>query len=173
MNTTTNTNAIPIPKGIGFFVSFGFSVVAIVFGGLFLWSFFAPIDGAVLAVGQVAVESNRKAVQHLEGGVIGEIFVREGDVVTAGQTVARLDDTMQKANVALIDGQLSENYARRARLEAERDGLETLATPRGNEAVLNLPQFNEKLEGQQSLFIARRTTRRGPPPGPCRPGTCP
>ncbi len=159
MNTAANTNAVPKPKGTGFFVTFGFSVVASVFGGLLLWSFLAPIDGAVLAVGQVAVESNRKAVQHLEGGVIGEIFVREGDAVSAGQTVARLDDTMQKANVALIDGQLSEHYARRARLEAERDGLETLASPRGNEAVLSLPQFIEKLDGQQSLFIARRTTR--------------
>ncbi len=159
MNSAANTNAVPKPKGIGFFVVFGFSVVASVFGGLLLWSLLAPIDGAVLAVGQVAVESNRKAVQHLEGGVIGEIFVREGDAVIAGQTVARLDDTMQKANVALIDGQLSEHYARRARLEAERDGLETMTLPRGNEAVLNLPQFNEKLDGQQSLFIARRTTR--------------
>jgi len=147
------------PKSVDFYVAFGFSVIALVFGGLFAWSWIAPIDGAVLATGQVVVESNRKAVQHLEGGVIGELLVREGDSVEAGQTVARIQSTTQSANVALIDGQLAELYARRARLEAERDDLQELATVYGDEAILNQPRFNEKLDGQKTLLVARRTTR--------------
>ena len=145
-------------RDVRFFVVFGFGVATFMFGGLLLWSLFAPIDGAVLATGQVVVESNRKAVQHLEGGVIGAILVREGDTVEAGQTVARLDNTMQKANVALIDSQLTEQYARRARLEAERDGNDMLAKPRGNDEILQHDRFKEKIDGQKALFTARRST---------------
>ncbi len=146
-------------KSVHFFATFGFGVAAFMFGGLLLWSTLAPIDGAVLASGQIVVESNRKAIQHLEGGVIGAILVREGDTVKAGQTVARLDNTMQKANVALIDSQLTELYARRARLEAELDGNNKLGKPRGNPEILKQEQFKEKIDGQQALFAARHTTQ--------------
>ncbi|MEM9257793.1 MAG: HlyD family type I secretion periplasmic adaptor subunit [Pseudomonadota bacterium] len=148
------------PQDPAFFLKLASTVIVVVFGGLITWSVAAPIDGAVLARGQVVVETNRKAVQHLEGGVIGEILVREGDTVRQGQTVARLDDTVQKANVALVDGQLTELYARRARLEAERDEGDDLAQPRGVEVILASAAFSEKIDGQRSLFEARRQTRR-------------
>ncbi|MEM9169056.1 MAG: HlyD family type I secretion periplasmic adaptor subunit [Pseudomonadota bacterium] len=147
------------PRADNFFISLGILVIGAVFGGLIAWSIFAPIKGAVVAAGQVVVESNRKAVQHLEGGMIGAILVREGDTVTAGAVVARLDDTAQAANLGLIDGQLAELYARRARLEAERDGADALTEPRGAPDVVQSTAFAAKISGQRQLLDARRTTR--------------
>ncbi len=149
-----------LPAQAKFYDKLGFGAVIAVFGGLIAWSIIAPIDGAVIAGGQVTVESNRKTVQHLEGGVVGEIAVREGDLVEKGDVVARLEDTVQKANAALIDSQLTESYARRARLEAERDRADSLSTARGAADILNGKVFKEKLFGQEQLFEARRTTRR-------------
>lgn len=147
------------PKGSAYFFNLGLIVIAGVFGGLILWSIAAPISGAVIAPGQVVVESNRKAVQHLEGGMIGEILVREGQSVEGGEVVARLEDTMQRANAALVDGQLAELYARRARLMAERDALDAVGEPTGVAQVIETPAFREKLAGQLQLFTARRQTR--------------
>ena len=147
------------PKSAHYFRRLGFGVIGAIFGGLFLWSIFAPIEGAIVAAGQVVVESNRKTVQHLEGGVVKEILVREGQKVDEGEVLVRLDDTSPRANVALIDGQLREFYARRARLIAERDGLEELPAPEGLEEVLTQPAFASKLAGQQQLFLARAQTR--------------
>ncbi len=147
------------PAAAGFFIKLGFGMVAAVFGGIAFWSFVAPISGAVVASGQVVVESNRKAIQHLEGGVIGEILVRESQHVEKGEIIARLEDVTQSANVALIDGQLTELYARRARLEAERDLAPEMAPPRGVSAILGSAALGEKLAGQKRLLEARRTTR--------------
>ncbi|MFC2950938.1 HlyD family type I secretion periplasmic adaptor subunit [Marinicaulis aureus] len=147
------------PASADFYIKFGLYTVLALFGGLIFWSVVAPVDGAVIAVGQVVVESNRKAVQHLEGGVIEGILVREGEEVEAGEVVATLEDTVQAGSLALIDGQLTELYARRVRLEAERDGADRLAQPRGKAAVLNGDAFEAKLAGQTQLFEARRTTR--------------
>lgn len=147
------------PPSATYFIRLAAGVIAAVFGGLALWSVIAPIDSAVVAAGQVVVETNRKTVQHLEGGLVGAILVREGETVEAGDVVARLDDTVQKANAALIDGQLTELYARRARLEAERDGSEAVAGPRGAADILKSALFADKLAGQRQLFEARRATR--------------
>lgn len=108
------------PKSAHYFRRLGFGVIGAIFGGLFLWSIFAPIEGAVVAGGQVVVESNRKMVQHLEGGVVKEILVREGQKVDEGEVLLRLEDTSPRANVALIDSQLRELYARRARYRRTR-----------------------------------------------------
>jgi len=148
------------PASVDYFIRLGFGAVAVLFGGVFLWSVLAPISGAVIAPGQVSVESNRKAVQHLDGGLIEEIYVREGDEVAAGDLLVRLDDTAAAANLALIDGQLTELYARRARLEAERDGLDIMADSRGEAGVLGTQQSADKRDGQQELFDARRQTKQ-------------
>ena len=147
------------PAGARFFTRLGMGAIIAVVGFLVVWSTLAPIEGAVVAGGQVTVESNRKDVQHLEGGVIGSLEVREGDLVRAGDIVAHLEDTVQKANAALIEGQLTELYARRARLESERDGADAVSRPRGRPEILDSLAFGEKLEGQKRLFEARRTTR--------------
>lgn len=142
-----------------FYDRLGFGAGAFVFGGIILWSIAAPIDGAIIAGGQIVVESNRKSVQHLEGGVIRDILVQEGDLVQKDAVVVRLDDTVQKTNAALIDSQLAENYARRARLEAERDSVAMTLSKRGAADVIASAVFSENLEGQQRLFDARHKTR--------------
>ncbi len=159
-NAIAERSDVAAPPTAEYFIRFGYGVIAAVFGGLLLWSILAPISGAVVASGQLVVESNRKTVQHLEGGVVGEILVSEGDVVGAQEVVARLDDTVPRANAALIDSQLTELYARRARLVAERDDGDTLAEPTGVSAVLQSSAFLDKLAGQERLFAARLETRR-------------
>lgn len=155
----TTPAAPPKPPAASFYARLGFGVVALVVGGLIVWSIAAPIDGAVVAGGQIVVESNRKAVQHLEGGVIAEILVREGETVEAGALLAKIDDTSPAGNVAMIDGQLTELYARRARLVAERDGRDGLAPAEGAPDILASPAFRRKRAGQEELFAARLATR--------------
>ena len=147
------------PRPASFFMRVGLGVVIGVFGGLALWSVAAPIDSAVIATGQVVVESNRKTIQHLEGGVIGEIFVREGQLVDEGEVLVRLDSTVYGANLSLIDSQLTELYARRARLVSERDGADAVVDATGLEAVLARSEFAAVFSGQQRLFHARRATK--------------
>jgi HlyD family type I secretion membrane fusion protein len=147
------------PASADYFIRLGFGAVAVLFGGVLFWSVVAPISAAVIAPGLVSVESNRKSIQHLDGGLIEELYVREGDKVDEGDLLARLDDTAAGANLALIDGQLTELYARRARLEAERDGLDIMAVTRGDAGVIATLQSAEKRDGQQQLFDARRQTK--------------
>ncbi len=157
--TTESDTKPPVPHSERFLNRIGLALLVFLVGGGGLWSVAAPIEGAIVAAGQIVVESNRKAVQHLEGGMIGEILVREGDEVETGAILARLEDTTQRASLALIDGQLSEFYARRARLEAERDGADALYTPRGLADVRALDDFTAKVEGQKRLFEARQVTQ--------------
>ena len=139
----------------------GLLTVVVLFGGLIAWSVTARIDGAVIAPGTVVVESNRKAVQHLEGGVIGEIFVREGDRVAAGQVLIRLDSTIEQANLTVVADQINELQARQARLRAEIDGAS--AIDYGEELLTQseTPKMRAILDGQTELFEARRATRAG------------
>jgi HlyD family secretion protein len=86
------------------------------------WAATAEFSGAVITSGFLVVESDVKKVQHPTGGVVGELLVKEGDQVAAGDVLVRLDETVARANLAIITKALDESAARRARLEAERDG---------------------------------------------------
>lgn len=144
----------------GRFIRLGILTVAAVFGGLLLWSIFAPINSAVIAPGRISVESNRKAIQHLEGGVISDILVREGEEVKAGAVLIRLDQTVPKANAALLTEQLAERIARQARLLAERDGFPEI--PDDSRAFALAPadlDYSAQLEGQRRLLAAREATK--------------
>lgn len=145
----------------GRFTRLGWIAAAAVFGGLLLWSVLAPINSAVIAPGQLSVESNRKTIQHLEGGVIRKIFVKEGAAVKAGDLLVELDDTVTRANVDLLTAQLAEGVARQGRLLAERDGLSEI--PDDSLAFRLAPpdlEFSENLEGQRRLLAAREATKR-------------
>ena len=139
----------------------GLFTVVVLIGGLIAWSTTARIDGAVIAPGTVVVESNRKAVQHLEGGVIGEILVREGDEVEAGQVLIRLDKTIEQSNLTVIVDQVHELKARQARLRAEIDGSDSIAFDADLMALAETSKMNAILNGQTELFEARRATREG------------
>src|SRR3954465_10858926 len=96
------------------------------FGG---WASTVPISGALIAPGQVVVDSNVKKVQHPTGGVVGEVRAHDGDKVKAGDIVVRLDETVTQANLAIVVKSLNELQARLARLEAERDNTDKIVFP--------------------------------------------
>src|ERR1700688_1443647 len=107
----------------------GLSVVIVLAGGLGGWASTAEISGALIAPGAIVVESNVKKVQHPTGGVVGELLARDGDIVKAGDVVVRLDDTVTKANLAIVTKNLNGLWARAARLEAEQRGLDDIVFP--------------------------------------------
>lgn len=138
-----------------------FGLVAVFIGGFGAWSATAPLESAAIAVGSVEAETSRKTVQHLEGGIVAKILVKDGDIVTAGQTLIQLDDKKARATAQSLQGQLREAQAREARLLAERDGRDSVQFP----AQLRLaaerdPALAEVLAGQQSIFESRRQLYR-------------
>ncbi|MBS7704237.1 HlyD family efflux transporter periplasmic adaptor subunit [Chelatococcus asaccharovorans] len=106
----------------------GFTILAVALGGGGAWAALARLDGAAIAPGVVAVESRRKTVQHLEGGIVRAIHVRDGDSITQGQLLLSLDKTQAAATLDTILNQRAAALAEEARLVAERDG-DTIAFP--------------------------------------------
>lgn len=143
-------------------VAVGAAAIAIALGGLIAWSAVAPLSSAVISSGVVAVDSNRKTVQHLTGGIVKDILVREGDHVSAGQALLRLDDAEARALYNLLRGQHDAAQAELARLTAERDGQDVLIFPAELEARrLRSAEVVDLLQSQERLFAARRQTLRG------------
>jgi HlyD family secretion protein len=104
----------------------GLTVVMVLAGGMGGWASTTEISGALIAPGQIVVESNVKKVQHPTGGVVGEVLAHDGDLVRAGDVVVRLDDTVTKANLAIVTKNLDASMARAGRLEAEQRGLDKI-----------------------------------------------
>src|SRR5215475_5796834 len=125
------------------------------------WAATTQIAGALIAQGSVVVDSNVKKVQHPTGGVVGKLIVQDGDRVKSGYILVQLDDTITRANLAIVTKGLDELAARKARLEAERDGAESITFPaellaRSNEAPVSVAVANER-----KLFELRRSARLG------------
>ncbi|MCF6326163.1 MAG: HlyD family type I secretion periplasmic adaptor subunit [Devosiaceae bacterium] len=132
-----------------------FSLVLLV-GGIGGWAYTASIAGAVIAQAMVVVESNSKQVQHLEGGIVAQLNVRSGDRVEAGEVLIRLDDTDTKAGLEIINTQLNELLALKARLEAERDIDNEILFPDELVEMKGVEAIERMIEGQQKLFLSRR-----------------
>lgn len=139
----------------------GVTVAVLLAGGVGGWAATSRLSGAVIAPGQLVVDSNVKKVQHPTGGVVGELRVRDGSRVKAGEIVIRLDDTQTRASLAIVDKSLVELSARRARDEAERDGNESVAFPTELLARIDDPQVAKVLDGERKLFETRRSARAG------------
>ena len=107
----------------------GLSLMLVLAGGFGGWASTVQISGALIAPGSVVVDSNVKKVQHPTGGVVGEVRVRDGDIVKAGDIVVRLDETVVKASLAIVVKTLNGLWARAARLEAEQRGLDQIKFP--------------------------------------------
>ena len=114
------------------------------------WAATAQLSGAVIATGTVNVDQNLKAVQHRDGGIISEIAVEEGDFVDEGEVLIRLDDVQTKAELAIVASQLAEATVRRARLLAERDGLDFAVARRGRRRARN--HLTALIAGETRLF---------------------
>lgn len=136
----------------------GIAALILLVGGLGTWSVVTHISGAIIAEGLVEVEENRQVVQHPNGGVIGEILVDDGDIVEAGDVLMRFDDTLLRSDLAVINAQLFEIAARKARLTAERDDADTVEYPDLMIGRADDPLMSELLEGQRDLFAARKET---------------
>jgi HlyD family secretion protein len=136
-------------------------VVMLALGGTAAaWASLAPLAGAVIGSGQVAVESNVKKVQHPTGGVIGELRVREGQKVEAGEILLRLDETQLKARLRVYLDQLSQLKSRAARLRAERDGVDAIAFPADLVEVARTDEEAARaMAGETRIFEARRNNR--------------
>jgi HlyD family secretion protein len=139
----------------------GLAIIGLFAGTIGLWAATATLSGAVVAPGQFVVTSNVKKVQHQSGGIVGELLVREGDRVKAGDVLVRLDETITRANLQLVSKQLDESLARQARLEAERDGATDVARPVEFESRASEPAVTKLMSAERSLFKARLATREG------------
>ncbi|MGH6944737.1 MAG: HlyD family type I secretion periplasmic adaptor subunit, partial [Geminicoccaceae bacterium] len=152
----------PYPTSCKRTMIFGWSVIGVLFGGFGSWASLAPLSSAAIAPGTVVVDSSRKSVQHLEGGVIREILVRDGDLVEAGQVLLRLDGASVRAAIASLQPMLATNKAHQARLEAERDGLDEIVFPKDLIADAKTSvAIAQIVAGQQRIFATRRNALEG------------
>ena len=110
-------------------IAAGVLTIALGIGGFTAWAATAPLASAALAPGVIGVESNRKTVQHVQGGIIADLLVKEGERVRAGQVLVRLDDVETRAQFEMLDTQHAALLAEEARLLARRDGLPRLVFP--------------------------------------------
>lgn len=130
-------------------------------GGVGGWAATSSLASAVIASGTVVVDSNVKKVQHPSGGVVGELLVRDGDAVSAGQVLLRLDETHTLANLKIIRATLAQAFVRRVRLEAERDGEATFSVPPEALEVAQDGEATRLFSSEFKLFENRRTALDG------------
>jgi len=136
----------------------GLLALVVLVGGFGTWAVMAQITGAVIVSGQIEVDRNRQVIQHPDGGVVAEILVDEGDTVKEGDLLIKLDADALLSELAVVEGQLFEIMARRARMEAERDGAESLTF---DPVLMAAPTGPDLMEGQSRLFEARlESTKR-------------
>ena len=148
-------------KSIKRYLIAGVTTCALLLGGGASLATIITLSGAVIAPGTIVVDSNDKKIQHRTGGVVREILVQEGDSVKAGDILVRLDDTLARANLAIVTKGMDQFEARLARLEAERDGSQTIAFPDSLVAKTNDPTVARTMAGEKSLFDLRREARAG------------
>ena len=139
----------------------GVLIVLVLGVGVGGWAATVQISGALIAQGSVVVDQNVQKVQHPTGGIVGELRVHDGDRVKAGDILVRLDETVMRANLAIITKGLNELTARKARLEAERDGAEAIAFPPALLARTDDPDAASAVRSEKRLFELRRTERTG------------
>jgi len=151
---------VPLRPRIGAPLAAGAFLLIAFFAGFGGWAALAPLSSATVAEGVIRVETHRKTVQHLEGGIVREILVNEGDKVTAGQVLMRLDKTQSGTTVSVLQDQQDALLALQARLEAERDGLDAIQFPPELLARQSDPKVATVVGGQQKIFDTRRQSLR-------------
>jgi len=159
--TTVIDFAQEIDKSRQRMVFMGAIVLTVGFGSLGAWAAFAPMKSAALAQGVVKVASERKTVQHLEGGIVQDILVKEDQEVAAGEILVRLDDINARTRFDMLQGGYDALAAEFARLEAERDERPSLLFPDDLLKRIDDPKVANLLEGEQRLFLSRREGVQG------------
>ncbi len=162
MNRQAKSDAIPImlltdDTPIRFI---GLLVLLSTLGVFGLWAYFAPIDGAALASGVVTVKSHKRIVQHLDGGIVSQLRVKDGDIVKKGDLLLTLDGTENKAQLEITRGQYITLVAQIARLETERDGKAFVVYPDTLYDAKD-PRTRESQQTEDQIFTARKNAREG------------
>jgi HlyD family secretion protein len=157
----TGPEVTPAMASIRAYVTAGVAVVLALSVGLGGWAATAQISGALIAPGSIVVDSNVKKVQHPTGGVVGAVLARDGDTVKTGDVVVRLDDTVTRASLAIVMKGLNTLWARAARLDAEREGADTVTFPPALRDRVDDPDAKALMESEAKLFEVRRASRLG------------
>ena len=139
----------------------GLGVVVLLTFGLGGWAATTNLSGALIAPGTLVVGSHVKEVQHPTGGIVGELFVHDGDHVKDGDVLLHLDPTATRANLTIYTKGLDELAARKARLRAERDNHMSITFPPDLLARANDPDVADIIASEQKLFELRRAARLG------------
>jgi HlyD family secretion protein len=126
--------------------------------GFLGWAALAPLDSAIMAPGVIVVETHRKTIQHLEGGIVRAVPINDGQSVKAGQLLVQMDDTQARASLELLKGESDALAAQEARLIAERDNSDQINFPPDLLARASDPKVAEAIRGEQSAFDTRRQT---------------
>ncbi len=141
---------------------FGFGGLTLLVGGLVGWSVFASVSGAVIATGQVVVETHNQVVEHIDGGTVSDIRVRDGDTVAQDDVLLRFSDGLLRSEVSILEAHYAELAARRNRLEAEFRGADAIVWDAALDVLAAVdPNVQDILDGQERLFQARRAARDG------------
>lgn len=165
--TSTGETDTPVPGnsrsgcnriGLAALVGFGGAVIALFFGGLGYWAWHAELASAAVAPGQIAPDSSRKTVQHLEGGIVEAIHVAEGDSVEAGQLLLSLDKTATRAELKRVQAALYGHLALKARLIAERNRADAIVFPPILADRAGDPAVAPVMASQRGVFEARRVS---------------
>lgn len=153
---------VDIPTSNRGWTLFGIVMLVVAVGGLGGWAAIVHLDSAVIAQGKVTVASKRKVVQHLEGGIIQTIAVRDGDIVQAGDVLIEFDPTRVRTRHAIVRSGYMASLAAEARLAAERDGQSAVKFPDElmAEAALD-PEVDAMVRGQRQIFETRKQEHLG------------
>lgn len=158
-NTETPTWALPHTTGRPFsrkLMAAGFSVMLLFGGTFYVWASSAPIEGAVVSPGVVSVDSAVRTIQHLEGGIIDQILVRDGDKVGQGQVLIRLQNTVSSSTRNELLSQYFEAMAIEARLDAEQNDADGITFPKELTEKVGDDAAKSAMAGQDSLFKSRK-----------------
>jgi HlyD family secretion protein len=158
---STPHQAPQVQQSIRRHVRIGLVALVLVGGGLGAWAAIAKLSGAVVAGGTLVVESSVKKVQHPTGGVVGELLVKEGSHVEAGEIVIKLDETQTRANLQVVANGIDELLAREARLDAERNGATKVEFPEQLLSRISEPNVEKAVTGEQRHFGFRLESREG------------
>ena len=134
----------------------GLLVLTLGFGGFLLWAGLAPLDEGVPTMGMVTLDSKRKTVQHLSGGIVKEVLVQEGQQVKEGQPLLRLDGAVTKANFESVRQRYLGYRAMQSRLFAEQAGRDAIDFHPDVKAAMGDPLIQQQMSTQQQLIQARR-----------------
>lgn len=154
MSNLNNQPAMP-PKDTSPVIKFGLSVVFIVFGILGGWMAYAPLAISIVGTGEVSVDTNKKTIQHYEGGIVSSILVKEGDFVKKGDIIITLDSTQIESSLKTNQNQYFETIATIARLEAQKKRAVKIVFPKDIESKKNEVKIKAIIDGQYSILKSK------------------